>query len=395
MPRSLRFTDLSLWAVLLLLPLSGCAPEADAPDAEAEATGAIVYIGTSSGEPGTGIHAWRLDPEAGVMEPLGLAADTKRPGFLALHPSRRFLYAVGEGTTPDGQPLGVVRAFAVDPETGVLTLLNEVSSEGANPAHVSVDQTGRYALVANYTGGSVAVLPIGEDGRLGAATDTVRYAGSSVNPQRQQEPHPHAVGVSPDNRFVFVPDLGQDKFFVYRFDAENGTLTPNDPPYAALQPGAGPRHFAFHPKGRFVYVINELLSTVTVFAYDAEAGTMEERQTITTLPPDFSGENTTAEVKVHPNGRFLYGSNRGHNSIVAFSIDADTGALAPVAWEPTQGETPRNFGIDPRGAYLIVGNQNSDSIVPFRINAETGRLTPTGQSFEVASPTYVAFLPLE
>jgi 6-phosphogluconolactonase len=354
----------------------------------------IVYVGTSSGPSSKGIYAWRFDSTSGRMEPLGLVAETSRPSFLVLHPNRRFLYAVGRPTSPGGPSLGVVLAYAIDTATGSLKLLNSISSRGVDPAHLSVDRTGQNLLVANYASGSVAVFPILKDGSLSEASEFIQYSGSSVHPQRQQGPHSHAIDLSPDNRFAFVADLGLDKLFVYRFDSQRGKLTPNNPPAAALNPGAGPRHFAFHPGGRFVYVINEIQSTVTTFSYDARAGALKELQTVTTLPAGFTGTSTTAEVQVHPNGKFVYGSNRGHDSIAVFSIDAGTGKLTLVELVPSQGKTPRNFRIDPSGSWLIVGNQDSNSLATFRIDPKTGKLQATGQSFEVGAPSCVTFLPV-
>jgi 6-phosphogluconolactonase len=257
---------------------------------------------------------------------------------------------------------------------------------------VTVDRLGKNALVANYGGGSIACLPIGEDGRLGDATAFVQHKGSSVNPQRQQGPHAHSINLDAANRFAFVADLGLDKVLVYRFDQSAGTLEPNDPPAASIAPGSGPRHFAFHPGGRFAYVINEMKSTVTAFAYDADRGTLQTFQTVSTLPEDSDGRSSTAEVQVHPSGKFLYGSNRGHDSIAAFAIDAATGRLTPIGHESTQGKNPRNFGIDPTGAYLLAANQDNDNIVAFRIDAATGKLRPAGQSIHVPMPVCVKFM---
>jgi len=265
---------------------------------------AIVYIGTSKRGSSQGIYAWRLDAGSGKMEPLGLVAETSRPLLLDLHPNRRFLYAVSRPTPIDRQNIGVVLAYAVDSQTGKLTELNSLPSRGIDPAYVSLDRSGKNLLVANYGSnsgdGCIAVFPIDKDGRLADASDLIQYSGSGVHPQRQQGPHSHAVNVSPDNRFVFVADLGLDKIFVYRFDPERGKLTPNKPPFAPLHPGAGPRQFVFHPSGRFMYVINEIQSTITTFTYNASAGTLTERQTITSLPKDFTGANTAAAVQIHP-----------------------------------------------------------------------------------------------
>jgi 6-phosphogluconolactonase len=353
----------------------------------------LVYIGTFTGGESKGIYAWRFDAGSGAATPLGLVAEIANPAFLAIHPNQRCLYAASEIASYGGKREGAVGAFAIDAATGKLTLLNQVSSRGAGPCFVAVDQSGRNLLVANYTGGSVAVCPIRSDGRLGEVSAFVQHTGSSVNPSRQREPHAHSINVSPDNRFAIVADLGLDKLLVYRFDAAKGALAPNDPPFAAVKPGSGPRHFSFHPGGKFAYAINELASTVTAFSYDAARGALSELQTVSTLPKDFTGNSTTAEVQVDAAGKFLYGSNRGHDSIAVFTIDPSKGTLTPVEYVPTQGKTPRNFRIDPTGSYLFAANQDSGRVAIFRIDAKTGRLTPTGQVLAVASPVCVKFVP--
>ncbi|MBI1939875.1 MAG: lactonase family protein [Acidobacteria bacterium] len=351
----------------------------------------IVYIGTYTGKESKGIYAYRFVPGTGQLVSLGLVAETINPSWLAVHPNQRFLYSANEVGDYEGQKSGAVSAYAVGRESGRLTFLNEVPSRGGAPCHAVVDKTGKNLLIANYSGGNVAVFPVADDGRLSKASGFVQHSGSSVNPQRQKGPHAHSINVSPDNRFAVAADLGLDQLLVYRFDAAQGSLAAHSPAFAKLQPGAGPRHFAFHPGGRFAYVINELQSTVTAFAYEA-GGILKELQTIPTLPKDFAGDNTTAEVQVHPSGKFLYGSNRGHDSIAVFSIDAEKGTLTPLEQVPTQGKTPRNFGIDPTGSYLFAANQNSGNIVVFRIDAKTGRLTPTGQVLEVPTPVCVRFV---
>jgi 6-phosphogluconolactonase len=354
----------------------------------------LFYIGTYSEKKSKGIYAYRFDPATGRLSALGLAAESVNPAFLAIDPSRRFLYAVNEISQYEERSSGGVSAFAIDPGTGKLTFLNEVPSGGASPAHLAVDKTGRYVLVANYSGGNVAVFPILKDGRLGEASALVRHSGASINPQRQEGPHPHSIYLSPDNRFAICPDLGLDEVLVYRFDAENGTLAPNNPPFAKVNPGAGPRHFAFHTSGKFGYVIDEMQSTVTVFSYEEASGTLHMLQTVSTLPKDFEGESATAEVEVHPSGKFLYGSNRGHDSIAVFAINNRKGTLTPNGYALTLGKTPRSFAVDPTGAYLFAANQDSDSIVQFRIDPNSGRLTPTGQVLEVPSPVCVIFVPI-
>ena len=355
----------------------------------------LVYVGTYTGRGSQGIYAWRFNPGSGKLAPLGLAAETVNPSFLAIHPKRPFVYAVSEVSGSRGQKGGAVSAFSMDRKTGKLTFLNSVSSKGGGPCFVTVDNTGKYVLVANYNTGSVAVLPIGEDGRLAEASSFIQHSGTGANPRRQSGPHAHSINVSPDNRFALAPDLGLDKVLIYRFDAAKGTLAPNDPPFASTAPGAGPRHFAFHPDGRHAYVITEMGNSVQAFSWDAKRGALETLQTISTLPPDFKGQSDCAEVRVHPNGRFLYGSNRGHDSIAVFSIDRAKGTLTPIEYVPTGGKVPRNFQIDPTGGYLFAANQNSHNVVVFRIDARTGKLTPAGSELEVVSPVCVRFTAAE
>ena len=353
----------------------------------------IAYVGTYTGPHSRGIYAFRFDASTGELTPLGLMAESTNPSFLALHPNGRFLYAANETANYEGQKSGGVSALTIDRQTGKLAFLNEVPSGGQGPCSVTLDKTGQYVLVANYDGGSVAVFPVGQDGRLGAASALVQHTGHGVNPQRQEGPHAHAIELSPDNRFAIAADLGLDELLVYRFDPSRGTLTPNNPPFAKVEPGAGPRHLAFHPNGKLLYVINEMQSSVTAFSYDA--GVLHNLGTVSTLPKDFKGNNDTAEIAVHPTGRFLYGSNRGHDSIAVFSIDPAARTLTPVEYASTRGKTPRNFAIDPTGSYLLAANQDSNNVVAFRIDASTGRLTPTGQVLEFPSPVCITFVAAE
>ena len=360
----------------------------------------LVYVGTYTQENGQpnkskGIYAYRFDADSSRITPLDAAAETVNPSFLAVHPNRRFLYAVNEVANYKGQRSGAVSAFSIDRVTGKLTLLNEVLSKGADPCYITLDQTGKYILVANYTGGSVAAFPVQSDGRLGEASAFVQHTGHGAKLERQEGPHAHSIDVSSDNRFALVDDLGLDELLVYRFDGTKGSLTPNDPKFAKLADGAGPRHFAFHPNAKFAYVVNELQSSVTVFSYSAASGVLHEEQTVSTLPKDFSGHNDDAEVKVHPSGKFLYASNRGHDSIAVFAVDQSKGTLTPVQDVPTQGKTPRNFEIDPGGSFLFAANENSNNIAIFRIDAKTGRLAPTGQVLEVPAPVCVKFVAID
>jgi len=326
---------------------------------------------------------------------VGLAAETINPSFLAVHPNHRFLYAVNEVTTFKGQKSGAVSAFAIDRATGKLTLLNQVASKGADPCYITVDKTGKYVLVANYTGGSVAVFPVAEDGRLGEASAFVQHTGQGANPERQEGPHAHSIELSPDNRFAVVDDLGLDQSIVYRFDTAKGSLIPSGPQFGKADPGAGPRHFAFHPNGKFGYVINEMGSSVSAFSFDGRAGVLHPLQTISTLPKGFAEHNDDAEIAVHSSGKFLYASNRGHDSIAVFAIDADKGTLSLIDDVPTKGKTPRSFEIDPTGSLLFAENEKSNNIVVFRIDSQTGRLTATGKVLEVAEPVCVKFVEID
>lgn len=352
-----------------------------------------VYVGTYTDHGSQGIYVFRFDPVTGEPGPLELAAETQEPSFLAVTPNRRFLYAVNEVEMFEGKPSGAISAYSIDPATGKLNFLQQVPSMGGSPAYVTTDKTGRYLLVANYGGGNIAVFPIGSDGKLGADTAFDQHHGSSVNRERQSGPHAHAIQLSNDNRFVLSADLGLDEILVYRFDAAKGTLTPNQPPFAKVAAGAGPRHVAFSPNGKFVYVVDEMGSTVTVFSYDAKAGTLHERQTISTLPKDFTGDNTTAEILTDESGGFLYVSNRGDDSIVVYAIDHSNGKLSLVERVSTQGKTPRNFVLDPTGRWLFAANQDSNDIVLFHVDPHSGRLTPASKKIEVSAPVDVIFVP--
>jgi 6-phosphogluconolactonase len=314
------------------------------------------------------------------------------PSFLAIDPSRRFLYAANEVSDYQGKKSGAVSAFSIDRKSGKLTFLNELPSGGAGPCYVSLDKTGKHVMVANYDSGSVAVFPVLGDGKLGEPSSVIQHTGHGPDPKRQEGPHAHQIDTSPDNRFALASDLGLDEVLVYRFDAAKGTLAANDPPFAKVAPGAGPRHFVFHPNAKFLYVIDEVASTVTAFSYDAAGGKLQSLTAVSTLPEGFKGNNDTAEIKVSPDGKFLYGSNRGHDSIVIFSIDPKSGLLTYVGHQPSAGKTPRSFGIDPTGTYLLAANQDSDSVVVMRIDRETGKLTPTGNTAEVGMPICVKMI---
>lgn len=352
----------------------------------------FVFFGTYTGTKSKGIYVSRFDDRTGILSAPGLAAEMKSPSFLTLHPNGRMLYAVGEATSIGENRQGGVTAFNIEPHTGRLTVLNTQASGGAGPCHLTLDVKHGLLFTANYGSGSVGALPIRADGALDALVSVAQHTGSSVNPRRQEGPHAHCVNLDPARRFLLVCDLGLDKVMVYRLGKGAAALTPNDPPFAVVAPGAGPRHLAFQPNGRFVHVLNELNSTVTTFAYNARHGTLQEGQTISTLPAGFTGSTTCAEIEVHPSGKFVYASNRGHDSIAVFAADRRTGLLSPVEHESTQGKTPRHFTLDPSGRWLLAGNQGSDNVVVFRVDSKTGALEPTGQTVEVPSPVCAVFL---
>jgi 6-phosphogluconolactonase len=365
-----------------------------AAEAKENANSLWVYVGTYTRGASKGIYRLELDLKTGKLSAPSLAGKAIDPSFLAIHPSRRFLYAVNEIDKFQTSSSGAISAFAIDPKTGDLTLLNQESSRGAGPCHVVVDQQGRHVLAANYGGGSVCVLPILADGRLAPASSFIQHRGSGPNPKRQEGPHAHSINLDQANRFAFVADLGLDRVFIYKYGPSRGTLTAASPDHVAVPPNSGPRHFTFHPDNRHAYVINELASTITAFDYDANSGVLTPIQTISTLPEGFKGENSTADIHVHPSGKFLYGSNRDKgNSIAIFAIDPQTGKLTPRGHQSHRVKTPRNFGIDPTGAYLLVASQSSNEIVVFRINQETGALAPTGSTAEVPVPVCLQFMP--
>lgn len=361
----------------------------ESPTAEAPAPQRL-YVGTFTRGESTseGIYVLDFDETTGMLSELRLAAKAENPSFLAIHPSWMFLYAVGRPTGKAGATDGAVLAFVVDPDSGTLRLLNEQGSGGRGPCHVTVDATGQVVLVANYGGGSVAAYPIGPDGQLAESSAFVQHEGSSTHPKRQTRPHAHSIYVDPSNRFALSADLGIDRVLVYRLDPATGTLTSNGA--ATVAPGAGPRHLAFHPDGTWAYVLNELNRTVTAFSFDAETGVLTELQTISSVPAGVTDGNS-AEVRCSSDGRFLYTSNRGHDSIASFAVDAATGKLVATGHVSTGGHWPRNFTLSPSGRWLMVANQKSDSIVVFGIDPETGVPTPTGQTVTVPAPVCLRF----
>jgi 6-phosphogluconolactonase len=362
------------------------------PGAAADSTKFWVFVGTYTDGKSKGIYRMVLDTASGKLSEPSLAAQVDSPSFLAIHPTHKYLFTVNETSGTD--KTGAVTSFALDPKSGELTKLNQQSTVGDGPCHLVVDATGKNVLVANYGGGSVAVLPIGPDGKLAPASDFIQHTGKVFDLKRQGKPHAHSINLDRRNRFAVVADLGLDRVFVYKFDPVHGKLAPNEPPAVKVKDRSGPRHFAFHPDGRHAYVINEINCTVTAFEFNADRGTLTEIQTVPTMPIAVEPRHSTAEVVVHPSGKFLYGSNRGHDSLVVFTIDPGTGRLKFVEHEPTGGRTPRNFAVDPTGAYVLAENMSSDTIVVLRVNPETGALDPTGQVVTVPSPSCVRFVPI-
>jgi len=353
------------------------------------------YVGTYTGGESKGIYQCSFDPLNGSITVLGATGDITNPSFLAADPRGRYLLAVSETSEFEGKPGGSVHAFAVDRTSGGLTHLNAQPSHGADPAYICIDKRGRFALVANYTGGNVCAFPVREDGRLDPLVANVQHVGKGVNPRRQERPHAHSVILDPANRRAFSADLGIDRVMVYTFDPDSGALAPAEQPEVVMAPGSGPRHLDFSPDAHMLYVINELASTVTVLAYNYATGALAEIHSISTLPSSFKGENTCADIHAHPSGRFVYASNRGHDSIAVFAVEPSSGKIRTLQHQPTLGQSPRNFAIDPTGQFLLAANQRSHAIVVMRINQNDGTLAPAGERAVIPSPVCIRFLPEE
>ncbi len=366
-----------------------CPPEANSKPHGSEC---FVYIGTYTGGASRGIYACRFSPERSSLSDIAPAAETVNPSFLCVHPSGRFLYAVGEISFHDGRPTGLVIAYAIDRKAGSLQFLNQVASCGSGPCHISTDKTGRTALVANYAGGNVAAIRILDDGSLGGVTSLQQHSGSGGNGKPRRQPRAHGAFVSNDNRFVVVPDLGLNRLLVYRFGVENGSLESAEELHVDLPPGAGPRHFAFHPLDQYAYAICETDCTIRAFQFDRAGGSLYQFDLVSTRPPAYDDANIAAEIQIDREGRFLYASNRGADCIAVMAI-SDRGRLEPVEHVASGGRTPRHFSIDPSGSYLLVANQEAGGIVLFRRDQETGRLSPAGQRNEVDTPACIAFAP--
>jgi len=388
LPRSgVRAAGLALLAGLILPSFGSAAPTPGG----AAAGSFVVYVGTFPGANSKGIYRFSFDARTGMPSPAVLAAETPKPGMIALHPNGRFLYAANETDEYQGKPGGSISAYAIR-EGGQLDPLNVKASGGPGPCFIAIDPTGRCALVAHYRGGSVSALPIGPDGRLGDVATLIQHTGAGIDAERQTHAYAHWIAPDPGNRHALACDLGLDKVICYGFDPATATLTRNDPPFARVRPGSGPRHLAFHPNGRWVYVISEMGSTITLFSYDGARGSLQEIQTVSTLPDDYAGTSTGAEIAVHPNGQFVYGSNRGDDSIVVFAVNRNSGKLKLVQRQPTLGRTPRGFAIDPTGRWLLVGNQDADEVRVFQISPDSGRLAPTADAVGIGAPVCFVFL---
>lgn len=374
----MRFLPALFFATLLLVPL---------------VSAQLMYTGTYTNGTSKGIYAYRFDAKTGKLAPLGLMAETPSPSFLAMHPNGKYLYAVNEVDKYQGKSSGSVSAFAVDRASGKLTLLNTVSSGSAGPCHILVDHTGKTVLVANYAGGSFASLPVMADGKLGEPASVIKEQGSSVNKERQSEPHGHSVNLPKNNKFVLAADLGTDKVMVFRLDAANAKLSANDPAFATVKAGAGPRHLVIAPDQKHVYVLNEMGSSVSAYEFNAETGAMKKMGIVSALPADFKGQSSGAEIQIDSRGKYVYTSNRGHDSIAVFAVDPKTAGLTLVQNASTGGKTPRGFVLDPSGDWLVAGNQDSNSITVFKVDHATGKLSQTGGKTDLGAPVTFVFVP--
>jgi 6-phosphogluconolactonase len=348
-----------------------------------------LYVGTYTSGRSEGIYTYLMDQKTGELKHVD-SVKAINPSFLTIDRQRKCLYAVNEVANYGGESSGSVSSFSIDARTGKLDFLNQQSSGGADPCHLTVDRKRRFLLVANYTGGNLSVLPIRRDGSLESAVQLIQHEGAGIKEQ-QKGPHAHCIMLDSTNRYALATDLGIDKVMIYRFNSNAGKLTPGKQPWAQLVPGAGPRHLTIHPNGRFAYVINELDSTMSVYGYDGVKGTLRPIETVSTLPDGFTGPSNCADLHLSPSGKFLYGSNRGHNSIVVFAVNARNGRLKLIEHVSTQGNWPRNFTIDPAGRFLLVANQRSDSVVTLRIDPTSGRLISTGLVAEIPSPVCLLF----
>lgn len=353
----------------------------------AQAKDPMVFISAFAGGDQGAIHSFDFDLSTGSLKPLHRTTTVQNPFFLALSPDKKFLYSI-HALKFGSKEAEEIAAFKLLGTDGKLELLNKQSARGSAACYLHVDNPGKTVVVANYSSGSVASLPVKEDGSLGEAASFFQHAGSSVNPARQKEPHAHCIVVSPDNKYAFAADLGLDQVLCYKLDSKQGKITANDPPFARTPAGAGPRHLTFHPNGKKVYVINELLNSVTLFDYDSTKGSLREEQTISTLPGDFKGTSYCADLKITPDGKYLYGTNRGHDSIACYSIGAD-GKLTLVNIEPSLGKGPQNLAITSNGEWLLCANMPGKNVAIFRIDPKTGKIKPVGEPASMPSPSCI------
>jgi 6-phosphogluconolactonase len=351
----------------------------------AQNTDYYLYVGTYTRKTSQGIYVYKFNSKTGDLTPVSVAKGVSNPSFLAISADQRFLYACGGGTGD------TARAFAIEKPSHNLILLNSQVTGGVGGTHLEVDKTGKWVIIGNYTSGNLSILPVENDGSLGKVKQVIQHEGKSIDPERQTKPFVHSINIAPNNRDVFVPDLGTDKIMTYTLDAKTGQLTPGNPPFTTETPGSGPRHFTYHPNGKFAYVIHELDATITGFTY--KNGKLDAFQTVKTLPADYTGRKWCADIHISPDGKFLYGSNRAHESLVIFSIDQKTGQLTYVGHQNVMGKTPRNFAIDPTGNFVLVANQDSDNVTIFKRDATTGKLTPTGKEIAVSMPVCLKFIP--
>jgi 6-phosphogluconolactonase len=372
----MQWTAVRIFSILLVIVLSTPAIAADM----------FVYFGSHGKGPHIGFSLARFDPDTGKLTEPVFLEEAVAPAYFIIRPDGRRLY------TCNSFPGSSVSAYAIDPTTAKLTFLNQQPSGGGDPSYVSLDPSGRYLMVANFLGGSVAVFALRPDGSIGRRAAFVQHIGTSLDPNNPRHAHAHSIRFDPSHRFALLADLGLDKIFIYRLNPKTGALTPNDPPFASVPPGSGPRHIAFDPRGRYVYVINQTANSIIRFGWDSNRGVLTQFETESTLPEGFKGENTGAEILMHPSGKFLYATNRGNNSVTVFSVQADTGRLTPIQYISTQGKTPRNAEFDPTGKWLLVSNQDSNNAVVFRIDQSTGQLTENGDPVSVPTPFCERFL---
>ncbi|MCX6238746.1 MAG: lactonase family protein [Bacteroidia bacterium] len=355
----------------------------------------LVFFGTHSVGTQKGISVAHFNSKTGILTKPELVAEAPAPAYFIIHPDGKSLYVCNSNDFAKGYTGQTISSYSIDSKKESITLLNQQSSGGADPSYICMDASKKFVLVANYKGSSVTVIAINHDGRLGEITANIKHTGRSIDTVRQTQPYVHSVRLDPTNRFALVADLGLDKLFVYRFNSKTGSLEPNDPPFVKVSPGSGPRHLAFHPNGKFVYLINEMASTVITFAWDSATGKLTELQTSSTLPADFKGKNACAEIEVYPNGKFLYASNRGHESLAVFAINNTTGKISLLECIPTLGHSPRNFAFDPTFKWLIVTNHGSDNAMVFKVDDKSGHLIPVGEPVPIVYPFGIRFLPVK